>query len=201
MGLFMIWGLVKWPSQLWQDAGHNPAVQGHGSDVPSSCGVGEVPPSGAMPQGCGVGEVPPRPPSAGAMPNGCGMGEVPQSAGARPHECGMGEVPPSTGARPRGMGEVPPSGEMPQGCGVGEVPPSAGAMPNGCGMGEVPQSAGAMPTQEYAEFLSRFQRMQPQSLFAQYTDPATGKSWWYDLVTGEAVWSRPKGFIIVNNQA
>ena len=137
MGLFMIWGLVKWPSQLWQDAGQNPAGQGHGSDVPSSCGVGEVPPSGAMPQGCGVGE----------------------------------------------------------------VPPSAGAMPNGCGMGEVPQSAGAMPTQEYVEFWSRFQRMQPQSLFAQYTDPATGKSWWYDLVTGEAVWSRPKGFIIVNNQA
>eukprot|EP00435_Cladocopium_sp_Y103_P024111 s4102_g5.t2 len=176
--------------------------------MPHGCGIGEVPPgAGARPSKsnkCHMGEVPP---SAGARPHGCGMGEVPPSAGvgphwcgmgdgAMPHGCGMGEVPPSTGAMPHGcgMGEVPPSaGAMPHGCGIGEdagqnpthqrheseVPQSAGAKTHGCGMGEGPPSAGAMPTQEYAEFWRSFQRMQPQSLFAEYTDPGTGKAWWF----------------------
>eukprot|EP00435_Cladocopium_sp_Y103_P000444 s370_g1.t1 len=184
---------------------------------PRGCGRGNAPPSaGAMPHGCGIGEVPP---SAGAMSHGCGIGEVPPSVGVGPRGCGMGNAPPSAGAMPHGglvilglfmnWGLVKLPRQAWQDAGQNpedqrhesEVPQSAGAKTQGCGMGGVPPSAGAMPTQEYAEFWRSFQRMQPQSLFAEYTDPGTGKSWWYDLVTGGAVWSRPKGFIILNNQA
>ena len=56
--------------------------------------------------------------------------------------------------------------------------------------------ATAAATERYSELMRAFQAKQPGSLYEVYTDPMTGKPWWYDLVTGEAVHSCPIGIIL-----
>lgn len=48
-----------------------------------------------------------------------------------------------------------------------------------------------------AEAIVRMQKMleepRAETLLQEYVNPATGKNWWYDLVTGEALFELPDG--------
>ena len=67
--------------------------------------------------------------------------------------------------------------------------------------GQSPEAAQPKPlevegTSRLTEIMSRFQAMQPGSLYELYRNPENGQDWWYDLVTGQAVRERPIGLIL-----
>ncbi|CAL1161408.1 unnamed protein product, partial [Cladocopium goreaui] len=109
------------------------------------------------------------------------------------------------GGQPQGQMPVDPTmlNGMQQGVGQPAFTQAAGSPFGGQPQGQMPPDPATMQhgmqqaTDRYSELMRAFQAKQPGSLYEVYTDPMTGKPWWYDLVTGELVADHWAGFTLL----
>lgn len=56
-------------------------------------------------------------------------------------------------------------------------------------------------TDRFEEIMLQFERRMPRTIYEEYLIPDTDQFWWYDLVTGDAVFERPLNSIVLTDRS